>query len=103
MDYHILALQQDMEMIEAALKQSMPRTRRPRLTPADVDLDAATGRGSSGGGVAEPSGEQALQREAGEPPAATHEAPREDHLTTCIEVEWAFSTDSSLPFAEWPL
>jgi len=87
MDHHILALHYDQGVIEEALKQSLPRARRPRLSPAEVSRNTihnaqhaseqSEGLLSVGGGF------------------------EDDQLITMVEVERTFSTDSSLCFAEW--
>jgi len=90
MDHHILALNGDQGFIEEALKHSLPRARRPRLSPAEV----CTGNASESSQRANGQGEGMLSM-GGE--------FEDDQLTVMVEVERALCTDSSLCFAEWPL
>lgn len=90
LDHHILALRTDKELIEQAL-QSLPRKRRPRLSPACL-------------GVHEVSGKHQCPPEQDDKLGGMEEDENEegeDEVEICIVVEHAFSTDSSLGFAEW--
>merc|ERR1712157_421700 len=87
MEYHILALHQDQDVIEEALKRSLPRARRPRLSPAEVGVSTA---------IHNPSG---VEQNEG---LLSMDGDFEDEQPIgMVEVEHAFSTDSSLYFAEW--
>eukprot|EP00413_Alexandrium_margalefii_P028772 CAMPEP_0204571766 /NCGR_PEP_ID=MMETSP0661-20131031/39073_1 /ASSEMBLY_ACC=CAM_ASM_000606 /TAXON_ID=109239 /ORGANISM="Alexandrium margalefi, Strain AMGDE01CS-322" /LENGTH=894 /DNA_ID=CAMNT_0051580053 /DNA_START=33 /DNA_END=2717 /DNA_ORIENTATION=- len=87
MDYHILALKSDMVLIERAL-QSLPRSRRPRLSTAERGADRAGGNHH----------DSTEQHEEAQGAAADSE---DDGASSMIVLEHTFATDSSLGFQDW--
>jgi len=95
LDHHILALNTDTELIEQAL-QSLPRTQRPRLSAAHPGQVFEEQR-CCPGQEDELRGSNLRENDECE----EEEELESDSATPMVVVEHAFSTDSSLGFAEW--
>jgi len=98
LDHHILALNTDTELIEQAL-QSLPRTQRPRLSathPGQVSEKQRCCPGQED----ELRGSNLRENDEFEEEEEEEEL-ESDSATPMVVVEHAFSTDSSLGFAEW--